>query len=829
MPKEVHIKAGINPNIPVNSESFNFSKEFQNELNKLFTGGEDGGSIKIFDYTGDKSDDIQRFLISFSIKEQSLDFADYFSKDLDLDSNFQAIKQTFTLDPLSTAENNKISIDMSSTIDNILGKIEFRSVPAYIPVGWGDLPSISIPATGFTSLSFYEGDLKVTFSLPAGQSGPVELSELKVNSISSISSRYNLTAGNRTQEVFFPLKDKTLDSPLSLSFSYNNTGGMPVSLDAAIEFSNNVKLKTARGVSFDPIANETLGGTNPIDPGLPPEFVQAVIERGSVSLDTSAIKGVNLDLGGITLRQDDNAGAPDYEEQSLSDGLDNPLQSSLAGKKINPNPINITGGYSLTVSDPANTEITFTEDKKLEIPVSFSLNRFGAVYVNGEEIIEDFNKGKDSTIEKSLAGLGETVSEIEINEVGVALDFGESLIKGLELKIQSDKFMVSKQEPIEQGKKKTFTNESSGNPPFSFNIAANPTVTFNLELVGGSGTVLKLPPMSPGETVTIIDCTPEVIFDWEKATIDLNTVTGGANSFTKGTFPPEGQAPFSLGGQDLGKFLTNVKFEGINGYLFFSGPESFNDKNMNIDLTFFPDAANSIKKSGEITLIQTPLSLPEKDKPFTGKIGDEDLKGSLDEPIDFTAAFNRMLPSTSNGGTGEAMKIEYEMNLGKGDTITITKEAIEGEEGVKTIKADLVLILPLKLNAGPGGAVIDVTDYLGEMKGKNLLSFAENTGQTDISFNTLTLNVNMTGAPIKNGKLEIIRDAAKDGMGQIGSIDLSGKNISIPLAGHLGPSQKFTIDTVKLVIDDGGSLTVPRGLGLLSIGVDAGIDAKFGL
>jgi hypothetical protein len=825
MPKEVHVKAGINPNIPVNSESFNFSKEFQNELNKLFTGGADGGSVKIFDYTGD-DDNIQKFLISFPIKEQSLDFADYFSKDLDMDSSFQAINQTFTLDPLSDAENNKISIDMSSTIDDILGNIVFPPVSAPVAGRSGDLPSIPINVTGFTSLSFYEGDLKVTFSLPAGQSDQVTLRNLKVNSISSSTYSYDLTTYKRSVEVLFPLEGKTLDKPLSLSFSY--TADTPVNLNAEIGFSDNVKLKTAKGVSFESINNKDLGKSNTIDPGLPPEFVQAVIAAGSVSLDKSAIKGADLNLEGIKLQQDANAEAPLYKGQSLSDGLDNPLQSSLAGKKINLKPINIKGSYSLAVLDQNNTEITFTKDETLEIPVSFSLNEFSKVYVSGEKIIDDFNNGDSSTINISLASLGETVSLIKIEEVGVELTFEQSRMEGLNLKITSEKFMVKQVPPIpiKPPGKGRFTNLTSipKTENFEFDVASNKTVQFDLEL-SGSGDVLELTSVVPGTPVPIIDCTPEVIFEWVEATIDLNQGSDGEdNTLTKGTFP-QGSDSFSLDGKDLKNFLTNLEFDKIDGYLFFSAPDGFGN-NMSLSLTAFPNTSDEEQLYNDKIERSKPLFLPENEEPFTGKIGEGDLKGSHKDPILFTPPFNAMLPTQTQDG--KPLSIGYNIDLG-GTLFTVKKTDVE-DGGAATIKADLVLILPLKLEARTGGAEIDVTEYLGGMKGKNLLSFAENTGQTDISFNTLTLNVNMTGAPITGGQLEIERNTHLDGTNeQIKPIDLKGKNISIPLADYLGASQKFTIDEVKLVIEAGGSLEVPRGLSLLSIGVDAGIDATFGL
>ncbi|MDR2247231.1 MAG: hypothetical protein LBE17_11290 [Treponema sp.] len=845
LPEKIQVKAGINPNIPVNSGKFDFSKNFQEELNTVFSEGGDEG-IKIFDYTGGGTS-IQNFLISFSLKEQSLDFQDYLNQDEDLSGDLQAIKQTFTLDPLGTEDANKIAIDMKDTIADILEGINFPVPDIRGIAGNISPPAIGIPATGFTSLSFYEGSLVLTLSLsiPDDPDTSVTVSNLRINSIPAAGQSQTIKA-NISPEVSFPLKDATLDNPLSLSFSY--TADAAFTLQASIKFSDDVKLKNAKGVSFTTVSGSPLKEST-IDLDVPAEFIQATVAAGSIKLDTSALKGVNLDLSEIKIVQDANDAAPSYtddagNEKELKAGLDcsNPASGTfnLGKKKINPKPIKPTGEYSLKVANQSNTDITFNEKSELEIPVSFAVDRFSEVYVDGKTVLDDFHdpNANYKKIPVDLTDLAQTVSSIKIKEVGVAVLFGESRIGGLNLTIKSEKFKVDKMEEVKQSQTPVnFTNvttaKGGSENAFDYNVANNSEPTFEITLASSNGDgeipVLRLTNIIPGQEVPIIDCQPSLVFDWESATVKPDAALGDGNNFAKGKFPAEGEEGFSLGNSDLGNLLDGIAFEDIKGYLFFSGPAPGENDKITLDLTAYPDTAtkDELSNTREIKLIQNPLALPNGDKPFTANVAG--LESSLVEDpdkdeykhLDFTSTFNRMLG-------GENLSIAYEMDFGSG--LTIQNQAA----GVKVFKADLVLVVPLKLTSKQGEtAEIDVTEYLGGMQNKNLLSFMDDMGQLDVSFNTLTLDINLSGAPLKNGKLSIER-AASDHAGeyQTVKIPLNSSNIRLPLAQYLGSNQRFTPIKVALQLGDStntGTLQIPRGLSFLSLSVNAGVDATFDL
>jgi hypothetical protein len=855
LPERVHVKAGVNPNIPINSKNFNFSEKFQQELNTVFTGqmADADNTIGFFNYEGDANSDLQKFLLSFSIKEQSLDFEEYLNEDLDIDSNFQSINKTFKVEARET-QDEKILIDMTSAIDDIKKGIELPTIPS-IPIwGTGSFSTTSLPthphtATGFSSLSFYSGNLEIKFSVPNGQN-TVILSNLKINSIDSSLPSYTLNSSNRTATVAFPLADKTLDDSFNLSLSYSVSGvSPPEALSVAISFSDDVKLKTAKGVNFDTFTKSTTDDADSINPGLPPEFVQAVINKGAINLDAgAAIKGINLDLSKIKIKQADadTNPKPSYTEGTTTVSLEKGLNVSgpsigqytlpLAGQTINPNLIMIGGDYTLSVLNPADTEIIFNQDDALEIDVSFDLESFSTVYIDGQKVMDDFNNSKDSEFEIDLSELGQTIKSIEITEVGAELTFRKSHISDLKLAIDAPVFKlnkVSQEVIIPPGKDEEtikFTN-NEGRPSFRYSPFTDPKVKFELALSGPSGSsnsVLKLTDIALNQEVTIIDCTPKVIFEWKEATIDPTAAASesGGNDFTHGTFPGQDDE-FSLAGNDLEDILNNIQFdEGIEGYLFFSGPE-LSEHDIKLTLTSFPNSSQSSLSlyNGPIKLIQTVLELPKEGESFTRDITKE--FSSTTDPIPFTDTFNRMLPSANSDG--DALSIKYKLDFGEG--LIIEKKHILGPNGVDVFKADLVIILPLKLKPKPGtnGAEIDATEYLGEMVGRNLLDFTENTGDAaQVSFNTLTLNIGLTGAPIENGFLIIERDLNKDGVNeQIEDIPLGGKDIRIMLADYLGASQKFTLKGIKLKIKDGGSLQIPRGLSLLNFSVNAGVDVTY--
>jgi hypothetical protein len=228
-------------------------------------------------------------------------------------------------------------------------------------------------------------------------------------------------------------------------------------------------------------------------------------------------------------------------------------------------------------------------------------------------------------------------------------------------------------------------------------------------------------------------------------------------------------------------------------------------------------------------MVPKPLSLPEDEQPFTENI--DESERSVD-PIDFTRTFNQMLPGRGNN-KGKPLIIDYTMDGLEGKELTITKSMVEDADGVKTIKAELVIVIPLKLRARAGGATIDATNYLGGMIGQNLLNFADRD-LAEISLDPLTLNITLSGTPIDGGHLIVERNAATDNLfddekNQPIKIDLSHENnIRIPLAENL-TGQSFTLQSVRLELEEGGSLQVPRGLSLLSLGVNTGIDTTFDL
>jgi hypothetical protein len=849
LPEKIHVKAGINPNLPINSASFNFSEKFQNELSSVFsesggTGTNDDAKMRVFNYTGDTTSEVQKFLISFSMKEQSLDFQEYLG--MELNDEFDNINQTFKVE--ATPKKTTIAIDMNNTMQEILGKITLNP-PVSIPVG--PLPtstplSRSLPVEGFNTLSFHNGKLLMKFTIPAGTPGTVNLTNLTVNEIPSDNTTYVLTGTNNTQEVSFEMANRSLTPSLALALSYTAVGtsaGDLMTVD--ISFSNTTKIKTVSGVMFNTV-NGDFPANNTINLDLDADFVQATIGAGTIAINADNLKGVNIDLSQTTIKQEETTAA-DYKGIAVKKGLDltglNQPQTPLAGNKINGKDINIGGPYKLE-STP-NSEITFTQDGKVNIDFDIVLQNFSLVYINATTMIDDFNKSKDASISHSLDDLKSTVNSIEMNKAGVDLIIEESNVTGLTVDITSSTFDIgtSPKPVLNKGDTLSFVNDyiKTQTNTKTLDVKNSSAVEFKIALGSTAAAtqdpIFELTNVDTGKDQVIFKCKPELVFDWDTAKINPDNATNGGNSFTTGSFPQNPQDSISLGGTDLNKILKGIQFEkDINAYLFLSGPTGLNSGN---DISLTLKAYSKDLYNDKIAIVHEMVKLPEDGKPYDDNIEDKEYShktvGDLKGPIDFTETFNTML-----AGTG--LTISYDINFGSSG-MTIKRSDIENSE-IKAFKADLVVVIPLKLVPDPASnkpAEINLKEYMGGLIGDNLLSFTEDA---DISIETLTLNVTLTGSALTAGAGAetdenaqsgiIIERLASDGATDIRYrekifIPLSSSNVSIPLTDYLGPTQKLTPTGIGLQIGKGGSLKVTPDLSLVSIGVNAAVDATIDL
>ncbi|MDR3130217.1 MAG: hypothetical protein LBU18_01585 [Treponema sp.] len=853
IPERAHIKAKINPNFPVNSETFSFSKNFKEGLEEVFQADQPEEKFVIFDYQGDE-ENIQKFMIDLPLQEQSLDFKKYLSEDLDLNSKFGVIKQTFTMSGgLST--DAKISIDMTEAQDSIVAQTDFSVFPAPIPLAGmnSTVGPVSVPTTGFRSLTFYDGSIVMKISTTGG----ALIHSMKLNDIDAdIDPTGEVTGVTNEITATFPLKDKTLVSGnIELSFTYNAPASVPSSPSGLATMTvkdtklEGARIKTAEGVNLGGFSNKDVNETLNFD--MPSEFVQAIIEKGSLSFEAKA-NGFDINISGITVSQAANESAPEYGGRQLNAGLSisnlSPGVNELAGQFLNSKEITIGG--QCAAEDQHNVDLSFDEKGGMEIPVAFKIEKFKSVYINGQTIIDNFKANELTAVEVDLGSLGRTVTKISINETGVLLHFGKSSLEGLFLEVNCTPFHVFNREPVEEGDKR-FTNRTKEGPSderegFDFDLSnpENKKIRFDIELEAGGGSsvpVLELNDIVPGEEVTVIDCTPEVIFDWEYVEIDPGTAEQGSgssisNGFSSGVFPKT--KSFDLKeSDDLTTILADLAFEhdAVKGYLVLTGPPLEEKPKMYLTMNaLYNDADPNAADNPTIGTSETHVSFgterlilsdESQGAVYTKTIAANAASGgSVNGPYDFTPVFNNLI-----GGLD--LRIKYKVVIPK---IKIYKETLENTD-VKIFRADLIIIVPLtlapKTDDNNDGANIDLTGYMGDMIGSNLLGFTEDTGNAAVTFNTAALNIGLSGTPIEKGEIRIKRDTAKDGGGEalpdLEPIKLDDRNIALNLSDYLGSKQSFTITNIALHIAEDGRLNVPKGLSLLSINLNAGVDVTY--
>jgi hypothetical protein len=819
LPERINIKAEINPSVPLNSESVNLGRKIQDELGELFAGdSEDTSGVKVFNYapTTD-TDSPQKFLISFPMKDQTLDFEEYMAKDIGINENLESINQKFKLDTPDSGDT-KIAIDMRSTIGEILSGISHPPVEVNFYTY-----QINIPLAGFTSLSFHSGYLEITFGIPEGQNYTVSLYNLRVNNrISSEASVYDLNPWQRTVTVSFPLNGETLTNSLSLSYySPSYLPGNTMSVQTRIR--NGAIINKAVGARFSLINDASLPNA-PMDLNMSSELIQAEIGAGSVAFTTSALKGIRLSFGSDTkLIQEPNPDAPtDYDGKNLQTGLDAVLVAggvtNLQGKLLNSKAVKVAGTYSMEVSDPNASEITFNQNGELEIPIDFSLESFSSVYIDSRVIIDNFNKSGGNIVKESLGSLGDTVSELTYEKAGIEFAFGKKVIEGLNLTVGSPTFFLHgpQTKSIKQDTKQEYYEEY--NPYRTLVPTPDTEIEFSLNISAAeSSNILMLENVNAGEEVTVLECTAKFIFQWKTATLQ-----GGDNTVVEGDFPADGGASFSLGGDSgFTSILKDLKFSDIKGYLFFIGPD-LGQTDIRLDLTSYPDSENKIKISdnAKIEVRQDELIWPENNEPYTDDIATK--SPSMDNPMDFTETFNRMLPS-KDSPDGESLHMRYKMDFGSGG-FTISND---DNLSVKVFKTILVIVIPLELEAQDNDARLNLSDQLEGMIGENLLSFTEQDEDDSmkISVDPMTLNIELTGTPLgENSKIiiETWGDPVEIGM-------KNNHRISFPIADHLDDFGEFVPRKIELLIAKGESLKITQGLSILKFGLNVGVDVTLDL
>lgn len=343
-------------------------------------------------------------------------------------------------------------------------------------------------------------------------------------------------------------------------------------------------------------------------------------------------------------------------------------KADFGGKTIVPGELKFEGLITLngTVSGDSNIKIAITADldkgfesATVEVPEGTNFN---------QSVSFDFPEEAKKMVEKVVFaenGLGFDLtlnsSLPEGNDVGISIHaFGEDLQETkkdnvLSFRKTGDYYELKPEDPLSATIKVT--------PP-EYNEGEN-TMTIKNVLPGASYSL-------SGEA--------KIIANWESITLK-DTAT---DPF-EGSFPADGAEPI-----DLSKFTEllpeGIAFKDIGAALFISSPLKKDDSQT--DLSFTGKVSISGGDGNSTTLVSKdePLELVSPVTLPTGKIW----SGDLPTPsVDMGKGITDFLNSRPT-----SLNLNYSLSLGNGTTI---KRADIPEDGKTSVKAEIVITLPIKL------------------------------------------------------------------------------------------------------------------------------------
>lgn len=372
-------------------------------------------------------------------------------------------------------------------------------------------------------------------------------------------------------------------------------------------------------------------------------------------------------------------------------------KADFGGKTIVPGELKFEGLITLngTVSGDSNIKIAITADldkgfesATVEVPEGTNFN---------QSVSFDFPEEAKKMVEKVVFaenGLGFDLtlnsSLPEGNDVGISIHaFGEDLQETkkdnvLSFRKTGDYYELKPEDPLSATIKVT--------PP-EYNEGEN-TMTIKNVLPGASYSL-------SGEA--------KIIANWESIALKDTT----KDPF-KGSFPADGAEPI-----DLSKFTEllpeGIAFKDIGAALFISSP--LKKDGSQTDLSFTGEVSISDGDGNSTTLVSDKESLNlvnPVELPAEGKVWSGDLPTPSADMGKGITDFLNSRPTSLN--------LKYSLSLGNGTTIS--KDSLP-EDGKTSVKAEIVITLPIKLEVLENAKPIDVFDIAKIPMDKDLFGRTE--------------------------------------------------------------------------------------------------------
>jgi len=581
-------------------------------------------------------------------------------------------------------------------------------------------------------------------------------------------------------------------------------------------------------------------------------FLHALIQKGDFTISLEIYKGSDqlqstTKYDGITISQEP------YSKDSLGPykglkGQYDPASKNIDLKEqdINGSPIIIDGEMTVTITSPIDSSPL--EGKLI---IAMNITKFESMDWDFRKISDGLDDELQTApisltkaaqylywIEFEGRSVNEDTHEIEAG-IGVNIAFKE-MIEGLAMSVGCEVFRTDPQ-PLHKGNN-VFGNMDITKLRFRGDEDSQDIVTylhFNLELCPdnpgappGNNNVLHLTTdLEPGKVLSI-DGEAKFFRRWERAKVDIEEALKAKNmsdNVFSGAYPDpaENEKPIdlSVAGKYFKEYLPGFEFKptAIQASVFLSGPDKM--------IKAIVDEIEPTLSLNAVYNKDTPLSIiPDN---WNIKLDENLVPVYLDDKGIYKK--NRP-PDDGNPITNFAEVINawpddlgFKYDIQIPPAIVVTKDIFPDEyinESVPSeITATIVLVIHLELTAGTDGGRITMPDMFKDQKdllGRETLE--EYSMFTSLNVGYLNLAIDLAGTFLTGGNFFIEKDI--DGYKPIlfpKGIPVNGSRIAVNISNEkLDIIRKHLINPdLRLEFDTGGTITIPKNIGLTSFKIEA--------
>jgi hypothetical protein len=327
---------------------------------------------------------------------------------------------------------------------------------------------------------------------------------------------------------------------------------------------------------------------------------------------------------------------------------------------------------------------------------------------------------------------------------------------------------------------------------------------------------------------------PETIFDWSRMVVNLHSDDMPIN----GMYPELDEAGIDL--SSLTEFMEGFIFDGIEAYLYISGPKRFFDLEPEFEIVmFYGDSGHENCQDGHIRPDGTYNCNPShnlfryESLMENGRIKNVNAITILDP--DDSGIFSGNLPT---GGVKLNLKDvinaapnDLRFMYNPGDELILTPDRLDrkGDTSPEILEMTIVMVLPMDLTAGDNGGKLKLPN---SFEGK--ADFLDRKSPDDpmfiegLTIKSLNLKIELSHPVFDGGTFFLKKRGEEDGQ-ELLRFPLTGASMSIPVTGKMLEAiendHQYEIVEVGIRFEPGETLKLPNNLRIGKIEFD--VDLEF--